>query len=77
MRYSSVIRVLVAAGIAVAVVAPARAEIGTIDDVPAATLLLPYFEVDLNDPLAAHNQMLEAYTDQDMHNVVRYLESLK
>ena len=29
--------------------APARAEIGTIDDVPAATLLLPYFEVDLND----------------------------
>lgn len=28
----------------------AVAEIGTIDDVPAATLLLPYFEVDLNDP---------------------------
>jgi hypothetical protein len=26
---------------------PSRAEIGTIDDVPAATLLLPYFEVDL------------------------------
>jgi hypothetical protein len=26
---------------------PAVAEIGTIDDVPAATLLLPYFEVDL------------------------------
>src|SRR5688572_19756977 len=26
----------------------AVAEIGTIDDVPAATLLLPYFEVDLN-----------------------------
>jgi len=33
--------------------------------------------VDLNDPLATHNQMLDAYTDQDMHNVVRYLESLK
>jgi hypothetical protein len=30
-------------------VAPATAEICTIDDVPAATLLLPYFEVDLND----------------------------
>jgi hypothetical protein len=29
---------------------PAVAEIGTIDAVPAATLLLPYFEVDLNDP---------------------------
>lgn len=28
----------------------AVAEICTIDDVPAATLLLPYFEVDLNDP---------------------------
>ena len=28
----------------------AIAEIGTIDDVPAATLMVPYFEVDLNDP---------------------------
>ena len=34
-------------------------------------------KVDLNDPLAAHNQMLDAYTDQDIHNVVGYLESLK
>jgi hypothetical protein len=33
-----------------ALVAPASAVICTIDDVPAATLLLPYFEVDLNDP---------------------------
>ena len=30
----------------------AFAVIGTIDDVPAATLLLPYFEVDLDDPTA-------------------------
>jgi len=29
---------------------PAFAEIGTIDEVPAATLLLPYFEVDLANP---------------------------
>jgi hypothetical protein len=29
---------------------PAGAVIGTVDDVPAATLLLPYFEVDLEDP---------------------------
>ena len=29
---------------------PAHAEIGTLDNVPAATLLLPYFEVDLDDP---------------------------
>ncbi len=35
-----------------AVIAPVgRAEIGGLDDVPAATLLLPYFEVDLDDPL--------------------------
>jgi hypothetical protein len=31
----------------------AVAEIGTIDDVPAATLLLPYFEVDLDNPNGA------------------------
>ncbi|HXO29718.1 MAG TPA: hypothetical protein VOA80_20365, partial [Thermoanaerobaculia bacterium] len=30
--------------------APAMAVICTIDAVPAATLLLPYFEVDLNNP---------------------------
>jgi hypothetical protein len=29
---------------------PVAAEIGTIDDVPAATLLLPYFEVNLGSP---------------------------
>src|ERR1041384_5043915 len=29
---------------------PANALICTVDDVPAATLLLPYFEVDLDDP---------------------------
>ena len=37
----------------------------------------PAVKVEINDPLAMHNQMLDAYTDQDMHNVVRYLESLK
>jgi len=37
----------------------------------------PAVKVDLNDLLAIHNQMLDVYTDQDMHNVVRYLESLK
>jgi len=34
-------------------------------------------KVDLSDPLAAHNQMLDVYTDQDIHNVARYLESLQ
>jgi len=33
----------------VAVGGPVYAELCTIDDVPAATLLLPYFEVDIND----------------------------
>jgi cytochrome c oxidase cbb3-type subunit III len=37
----------------------------------------PNVKVDIDDPLTVHNQMLDAYTDQDMHNVVRYLESLK
>jgi hypothetical protein len=32
------------------IAAPALGEIGTLDDVPAATLLLPYFEVDLGNP---------------------------
>ena len=30
--------------------APSLAIVGTVDDVPAATLLLPYFEVDLDNP---------------------------
>jgi hypothetical protein len=32
---------------------PARAELEALDDVPAATLLLPYFEVDIQDPNGA------------------------
>ncbi len=34
-------------------------------------------QVALNDPLKAHQDLLDVYTDADMHNVVRYLESLK
>jgi cytochrome c oxidase cbb3-type subunit III len=34
-------------------------------------------EVEIDDPLARHHELLDAYTDQDIHNVVRYLESLK
>ncbi|HEX5759174.1 MAG TPA: hypothetical protein VF121_08270 [Thermoanaerobaculia bacterium] len=40
---------LLAAGL-LALGAPASAEICTIDDVPAATLLLPYFEVAMDEP---------------------------
>jgi hypothetical protein len=39
-----------AAAISLAVAGPAGAVICTVDDVPAATLLLPYFEVDWDNP---------------------------
>ncbi len=34
-------------------------------------------KVEIEDPLARHHELLDVYTDQDVHNVVRYLESLK
>ncbi len=40
---------LLTAGLVLAGAPPGAAEIGTLDAVPAATLLLPYFEVDLKD----------------------------
>ena len=33
--------------------------------------------VEIKDPLSAHIELLDVYTDQNMHDVVRYLESLK
>ncbi len=33
--------------------------------------------VELDDPLAAHHALLDVYTDKDIHDLVRYLESLK
>ena len=33
--------------------------------------------VEVDDPLNVHHALLDAYTDQDIHNVVRYLESIK
>jgi hypothetical protein len=30
-----------------------------------------------NDPVAFHIEMLDKYTDKNMHDVVAYLESLK
>src|SRR5688572_21426793 len=34
-------------------------------------------KVDVRDPLAAHHELLDQYTDADMHNIVAYLETLK
>jgi hypothetical protein len=37
----------------------------------------PDLRVDIIDPYASHNELLDQYTDSDMHNVVAYLETLK
>jgi cytochrome c oxidase cbb3-type subunit III len=34
-------------------------------------------KVDVQDPRAAHEELLPKYTDDDMHNVLAYLETLK
>jgi hypothetical protein len=49
MRKPELIVVVLVALLAAA--APAFAEIGALDDVPAATLLLPHFSIDLNNPV--------------------------
>jgi cytochrome c oxidase cbb3-type subunit 3 len=37
----------------------------------------PGLKVELRDPYAAHNELLDRYTDADIHNLVAYLETLK
>src|SRR5215813_3521269 len=37
----------------------------------------PELKVIKNDPLAAHIELLDKYTDKNMHDIVAYLESLK
>jgi mono/diheme cytochrome c family protein len=34
-------------------------------------------KVEVRDPLAVHHELLDQYTDADMHNIVAYLETLK
>ena len=34
-------------------------------------------KVEKNDPFTVHNEMLDRYTDKNMHDIVAYLESLK
>jgi cytochrome c oxidase cbb3-type subunit 3 len=38
---------------------------------------VPQLHVEIDNPFAAHEALLDVYTDKDIHNVVRYLESLK
>ena len=37
----------------------------------------PGVEVEINDPLAAHQEMVMTLANDDMHNVTAYLETLK
>lgn len=37
----------------------------------------PNVKVDIRDPLATHHELLDRYTDDDMHNLTAYLETLK
>ena len=37
----------------------------------------PGVEVIVRDPLAAHYELLDRYTDADMHNMTTYLSTLK
>ena len=37
----------------------------------------PQLKVEKHDPYAAHDELLDKYTDKDIHNVVAYLETLK
>jgi len=34
-------------------------------------------KIDMQDPLAAHADLLGRYTDADMHNILTYLVTLK
>ena len=34
-------------------------------------------KIDIHDPLAAHVSLLNQYTDDDIHNLLAYLETLK
>jgi cytochrome c oxidase cbb3-type subunit III len=34
-------------------------------------------KIEVHDPLAAHEALLQKYTDADMHNIFTYLETLK
>ena len=37
----------------------------------------PDMKVEKQDPYAAHYELLEQYTDKNIHDIVAYLESLK
>lgn len=42
-----------------------------------AFAILPGMKIEKDDPFAKHNDLLDRYTDKNMHDIVAYLESLK
>ena len=34
-------------------------------------------KIEIHDPLAVHKQLLQTYTDRDIHNVTAYLVTVK
>ena len=43
----------------------------------ARSTAAPGVKVEVRDPLAAHHELLDRYTDADMHNVTAYLETTR
>jgi cytochrome c oxidase cbb3-type subunit 3 len=37
----------------------------------------PGISFEINDPLKTHRELLHQYSDNDMHNILTYLETLK
>jgi hypothetical protein len=37
----------------------------------------PQLKIQVHDPYAAHEELLDRITDKDIHNLVAYLETLK
>ncbi len=52
--------------LAVVAAVPAIAEICALDHVPAATLLLPYFEVDIDDPTGERSESTEVVINNNL-----------
>jgi cytochrome c oxidase cbb3-type subunit III len=42
-----------------------------------AWMRTPALKVKVTDPYAAHNELLDEYTDKNMHDLTAYLETLK
>lgn len=71
MQRSTLVLLSALAATALLAPAPSRAAIGTLDNVPAATLLTPYFEVDLDNPNGPQTRLsvFNAYESAELTHV--------